>query len=340
MYRFMRNLRFLYHMLNMRFRTHRPIFLSHMVTSRCDCKCVFCHYWKLGKKVEMNTGQVQRMLKDAWDTGFTDYVVWGGEPLLRRDLPKILSYANRLGLDNTVITNGNSLKKMIDEIGENLYGLIVSLDHPDPRRHDYLRGYNGIFHRAIQGVEEAKKFDHINIFINCVIHRENVGCLKDMAQLAKSLGVKITYEMMEVVKGYNEHLALTPGEVAKAAYELLKLKEEGYPVANSSSYFNALARHAKYRCHVPKVLLTVEWDGNVRICSTIAEECKPRLKDYILGNVTKRTFNEIFASKSYSEYVQEAERCWKCDLSYPREIALAYSFNGEAIRNFFGRIVK
>jgi radical SAM protein with 4Fe4S-binding SPASM domain len=84
----------------------------------------------------------------------------------------------------------------------------------------------------------------------------------------------------------------------------------------------------------------VEWDGNVRVCSTIAEECKPNIRDYSLGNVTQRSFKEIFASKKYLEYVQEAERCWKCDLSYPREIALAYSFNGEVLRNFFGRIVK
>jgi MoaA/NifB/PqqE/SkfB family radical SAM enzyme len=327
-------------MLNMRFRTHRPIFLSHMITSRCDCKCVFCHYWRLGKKVEMNTDQVQKMLKDAWDSGFTDYVVWGGEPLLRGDLPKILSYANRIGLDNTVITNGNALKGMIGEIGGDLYGLIVSLDHPNPASHDGLRGCNGIFRRAVQGIEGAKEFDHVNIFINCVIHKGNMGYLKGMAQLAESLGVKITYEMMEVVKGYNEHLALTPREVREAAYELLRLKEEGYPVANSSSYFKALAQHAEYRCHVPKVLLTVEWDGNVRVCSTIAEECKPNIRDYSLGNVTQRSFKEIFASKKYLEYVQEAERCWKCDLSYPREIALAYSFNGEVLRNFFGRIVK
>ncbi|MBS7649267.1 radical SAM protein, partial [Candidatus Bathyarchaeota archaeon] len=323
----------------MRFRTHRPIFLSHMITSRCDCKCVFCHYWKLGKRFEMNTGQIQRMLKDAWDTGFTDYVVWGGEPLLRRDLPAILSYANKLGLDNTIITNGNALKMMIDDIGEDLYGLIISLDHPDPACHDRLRGFDGIFHRAVQGIEEAKKFDHINIFINCVIHRENMDYLKDMAQLAKRLGVKITYEMMEVVKGYNEHLALTPWEVTNTAYKLLEIKERGYPVANSSSYFKALARHAEYQCHVPKVLLTVEWDGDVRVCSTIAEELRPGSKNYKLGNVTERSFREIFASKSYFEYVQVAERCCKCDLSYPREIALTYSFNGEAIRNFFGKSV-
>ena len=160
-----------------------------------------------------------------------------------------------------------------------------------------------------------------------------------MAILARALGVKITYEMMEIIKDHNEHMALTPDEATKAALELLRLKKERFPIVNSAAYFKALAEHTRYQCHVPKVLITVEWDGNVRVCSTIAEEVKPKLREYSLGNVTQSTFKDIFSSKNYLEYIRDAERCWKCDLSYPREIALTYSFNTEAIHNFFSRII-
>ncbi|MGC8850333.1 MAG: radical SAM/SPASM domain-containing protein, partial [Candidatus Bathyarchaeia archaeon] len=289
---------------------------------------------------EMTTRQILDVLRDARNAGFTDYIVWGGEPLLRSDLPKILSYSNRLGLDNTLITNGSRLAERIEEIGEDLYGLIISLDYPEPELHDDLRGHKGIFYKAIKGINKAKDFSHINIFINCVIHKGNLSYLRDMAELAKNLDVKITYEIMEIVKGYNEHLSLTAEEVTDIALELLELKSKGYPIANSSAYFKALAEHTKYQCQVPKVLVTVEWDGRIRVCSTIADDNKPDLMEYDLGNVTRNSFREIFASKNYLKYVEEAEKCHKCDLSYPREIALIYSFNGEAIRNFFNRIAE
>ena len=101
------------------------------------------------------------------------------------------------------------------------------------------------------------------------------------------------------------------------ALELLELKSEGYPIANSSGYFKALAGHTKYQCHVPKVLVSVEWDGRIRICSTIAEDNKPDLAEYELENITRNTFKEIFTSKGYLKYIEAAEKCHKCDLSYP-----------------------
>ncbi|MFQ5836604.1 MAG: radical SAM protein, partial [Candidatus Bathyarchaeia archaeon] len=154
---------------------------------------------------EMTTGQICRMLDDARGVGMTDYIVWGGEPLLRDDLPTVLAYANRKGLDNTLITNGSLLPERIDEIAQNLYGLIVSIDHPEAGKHDQLRRKKGVYRKAIEGIERAKEYEHLNIFINCVIQKGNINQLEGMVKLAKEMGVKITFEMMEVVENYNEN---------------------------------------------------------------------------------------------------------------------------------------
>ncbi len=286
----------------------------------------------------MTTEQIRCMLDAAYEAGMTDYVVWGGEPLLRNDLPQILAYANQRGLDATVITNGSRLIENIGAIAENLYGLILSIDHPDPEIHDKLRRRRGLFNRAMEGLKMAKKYDNLNILLNCVINKENLNCLERMAQLAKETGVKITFEMMELIKNYNEDLAPTREETSDAALQLLQLKGAGYPIANSASYFEALAKGSRYSCQVPKVLVTVEWDGKVRLCSNIAEDAKPLLHCE-LGNIKEKGFKEIFHSQNYNEYVKAAEVCWKCNLSYPREIAAMYSLNREAIGNFVSRIM-
>lgn len=287
----------------------------------------------------MTTGQIFEMLDDAWSIGMTDYIVWGGEPLLRDDLPEMLAYANQKGLDSTLITNGSLLPEKIHEIAQDLYGLIVSIDHPDPQTHDRLRRNKGIYERAVEGIRQAKEYENLNLFINCVIQKGNTNQLEEMVKLADKMAVKISFEMVEVVENYNEKLVPSRREIATAAFKLIKLKNAGYPIVNSSSYFQALAERRKYSCQAPKVLVTVRWDGRVRVCSNIAEDAKPALLDCDLGNVTEKSFADIFRSESYKRYVEAAEKCWKCDLSYPREIALVNSFNREAIWNFVSKII-
>jgi MoaA/NifB/PqqE/SkfB family radical SAM enzyme len=337
--RFHRVLRFILNALRTRFITHRPIFLSHMVTIRCDCKCLTCVYWKVGYQEELSTNEVGRMLDDAYSVGMTDYVVWGGEPLLRSDLPNLTKYANRLGFDVTIITNGSLLPKRVDEIAGDLYGLVVSIDHPDASKHDEMRGKAGVYRRAVEGVKRAKHYSHLNIFINCVVSKLNINELERMVKLAEQLDVKITFELVEVVPGYNEHLRPSNEEILKAFMNLVELKRNGHPIANSMAYLEGVAKQIPYVCYVPEVLVTVEWNGNIRVCSTISEKLKPRLKNAYLGNIKDTKFSEIFASEAYQEYIQAAKRCWKCNLSYPREISSLYSLDSNSIKNLFSKII-
>ncbi|MFX0091103.1 MAG: radical SAM protein [Candidatus Hodarchaeota archaeon] len=320
--------------------THWPIFLSHMVTSYCDCKCRMCGYWKLGKREEMTFGQIQNMLVDALRVGMSDYLIWGGEPLLRQDTPEIIAYANNIGLDTTIITNGSFLAERIDKIAPNLWGIIVSLDHPNARQHDHLRRFPGLFDKAIEGIERAKRYRHLRIFINCVIQKENINQVQEMAEFAKDLGVRISYEMMEVIAGYNDKFLPTRKEIIQMSNQIIQMKYKGYPISNSSSYFRAIALRSPYSCQVPKICVTVLWDGTVRLCQTISEDVKPPLvTNCELGNVTQTSFRELFLSRNYQRFVRAAEKCWRCDLSYPREIALLDSYDPDAIVNLFTKIL-
>lgn len=145
--------------------------------------------------------------------------------------------------------------------------------------------------------------------------------------------------MMEPIERYNEHLALSQQETKSACRRLIKLKEEGHPISNSTAYFESVADKSKYSCHVPKVLVTVEWNGDVRVCSTISEDVRPDLDLDDLGNLRENRFSEIFGSSQYQEYINAAEECWKCDLSYPREIFHSYSLDRRSMRNFMTSIM-
>ncbi|MFW9888936.1 MAG: radical SAM protein [Candidatus Thorarchaeota archaeon] len=334
-----RNVRFLASVLKMQLITKRPIFLSHMITSACNCRCGTCDYWKLGRLREMTTQEIFQMLEEVRQLGMTDYVVWGGEPLLRKDLPEILSYANGLGMDCTVITNGWFLPQQIGEIADDLWGVMVSIDHPKAEVHDRLRGKPGVYRKAIEGIKLARESEGLRVLINCVIQKDNVRRLDEMVALAQDLDVQLTLEMMEVIKGYNEHLLPSREEIDWAFHRLIQLKRAGLPISNSASYFKAVAEQTPYSCQVPKALVTVCWDGQVRLCSTISESARPVHANFQLGNVTEQGLGEIFRSKAYQVYIQSAQECSKCDMSYPREIALIDGRNREAIWNLLTSIL-
>ncbi|MHA2143096.1 MAG: radical SAM protein [Candidatus Thorarchaeota archaeon] len=310
-----------------------------MITSVCNCRCATCDYWKLGRLQEMTTQDVIQMLEEARQLGMTDYVVWGGEPLLRRDLPEILSHANSLGMDCTIITNGWLLPQQIEDIAEDLWGVMVSIDHPDAEVHDRLRGMPGVYNRAIEGIKLAREFKDLRVLVNCVIQKDNVRRLDEMVTLAQDLDVQLTLEMMEVIEGYNDHLLPSLEEIEWASHRLIQMKRAGLPISNSASYFRALAEQSSYSCQVPKALVTVCWDGEVRLCSTISESARPVPASFHLGNVTKHGLSEIFRSKAYQMYMQSAAKCSKCDMSYPREIALIDGRDKEAIWNLLTSIL-
>ena len=67
-----------------------PIVLSHLVTGRCCCKCETCLWRDLGGGDELTADQIVEVYRDAAACGIALLSLWGGEPLLRPDLPQIV----------------------------------------------------------------------------------------------------------------------------------------------------------------------------------------------------------------------------------------------------------
>ncbi len=99
-----------------RLHYHRPIVLSHYITKSCNARCKMCNFWQQPKEPELSTQEIFKILNEVYELGFVSYVCWGGEPLLRQDLPTILDFSKELGLHNTVITNGSLLSRLASKL--------------------------------------------------------------------------------------------------------------------------------------------------------------------------------------------------------------------------------
>jgi MoaA/NifB/PqqE/SkfB family radical SAM enzyme len=303
-----------------RLYTHTPLVLTHNVTYLCNCKCKTCDLWKKTSQFrdDLPKEAIFRMLDDARDAGMVAYVVWGGEPLMRKDLPEILAHARGNGLYTTVITNGFLLPARCEEIAPHTDLLIVSMDSDD-ELHDEMRVLPGIRMKALEGVRRCKELK-INVMINSVISTLNLGKADGLIRMAAELDVPIAFEPLNVYPGYNEHLKPADDAMAAEFARIIAYKKTGRAIVNSTQYLETIrqdySRQKSYVCHAPEVFVEVHPDGTVARC-TGGAWC----------NVKDVSLKELFNGSEYRSFCQDAHKCTRCVVSCVIESSLAYSLN-------------
>lgn len=104
------------------------------ITQSCNLDCKYCYNKKnLNKsRVELTTEQWYDVIDKLRNVGVTEFVFTGGEPLLKRDVVKIIEYAKKFG-QTTLLTNGTLLNQFGKELYENVDYVILSMDSIDER---------------------------------------------------------------------------------------------------------------------------------------------------------------------------------------------------------------
>src|SRR5215210_2376160 len=94
-----------------------PRTLEIAITSYCNLRCIGCRYGRdFMTGTQLSWEMVRDLLDDAKALGIWNVRFYGGEPLLHRDLPRMVAHATSLGLQSYVTTNGILLKQQIDEL--------------------------------------------------------------------------------------------------------------------------------------------------------------------------------------------------------------------------------
>ena len=315
----MNSLDFYLKIFKSRFFTNTPLVLTHLVTSLCNCRCKTCNAWKKSPeyKDDLSKEEIFNMLEDAKEAGIICYTAWGGEPLLRKELPEILKFAKTQNLVTTVVTNGLILKERYKEITPFLDFLVVSIDSNDDT-HDKMRGVKGVRERAIEGIKLSKK-SKTKIIINSVISNRNLDKIDGLLRLSKKLEVPIVFEPMEKIEGYNEKYLPSKKELKKAFSKIIKFKKSGHRVGNSLEYLNLFFKKKTYICHAPKILTTIDTKGNVILC--------PYNSYKKIGNIKDKKLKDIFKTNEFKDFCKKVEKCNRCDVSCVIETSLAYSLN-------------
>jgi len=167
------------------------------LTRKCTNNCIMC-YNQDGNSRKMNFVGLDyyKVFINQLDKIGTEILsLTGGEPLLVKELPEVVEYAEKKGINCVVFTNGIVFDRKIGEklLKSGLTRLFFSLDHVDEKVNDRIRG-KGSFKKTVDAVNLALSLrDRLgvdtSIMIGTTIQKLNSNSLVKTAEFSKKLGV-------------------------------------------------------------------------------------------------------------------------------------------------------
>jgi len=175
-------------------RLSAPLRVFIDITRACNLRCAHC-FTDSGAIDGKNSGEltkqeIENLLDQMKEAGTFLLSIAGGEPLLRKDIASIITYAKKCHIDVSLTTNGTKITPLIAQSLNDLHlrTITVSIDGIE-NTHDQMRGA-GNFHRAIEGVRLLKRYCQTALIsIKTTVNSENMSEAAALIRLAEELQV-------------------------------------------------------------------------------------------------------------------------------------------------------
>src|SRR5918911_1086029 len=162
------------------------------VTDRCNFRCVYCmprevfdaNYRFLPHSAILTFEEIARLARIFVGLGVKKIRLTGGEPLVRRDLHRLVAMLGELDAEVTLTTNGSLLAKQAKQLADaGLDRITVSLDSLDDATFRAMNDADFPVAKVLEGIEAAAAAGLAPIKINMVVKRgANDGQVVEMAR--------------------------------------------------------------------------------------------------------------------------------------------------------------
>jgi len=168
-----------------------PLALLAELTHRCPLQCPYCSnpvQLEAGRG-ELGTAEWRDVLTAAAELGVLQVHFSGGEPAARRDLAELVRHAVSVGLYTNLITSAIPLNEQrVAELADaGLDHVQISFQDADEANGDHVAGMKGAQAKKREVAAMVRRTG-MPLTINLVVHRQNLGNLAAMLDMAVGLG--------------------------------------------------------------------------------------------------------------------------------------------------------
>lgn len=200
--------------------TYTAYSVSWNLTQRCNLECAHCYmsaYAGADTRGELTTDECRRVMDEIATVNPDVFLILtGGEPLLRRDIWELASYAAEKKFTTVFGANGVLLRereaRLMREHG--VLGASISLDSTDRVKHDAFRRLPGSWDAAVRATR-ALTDEGLDFSLHMSVTDWNVREVPAMIDLARELGAKVLNFFFLVRTGRGRDLT----DIDAAAYE-------------------------------------------------------------------------------------------------------------------------
>jgi GTP 3',8-cyclase len=185
------------------------------VTDRCNFRCVYCmpkevfgrDFAFLPRELVLTFEEIERLARAFVGLGAAKLRITGGEPLVRRDLPRLVERLAAIRtpagepVDLTLTTNGSALRALAPALAAaGLRRITVSLDSLDDPTFRAMNDVDFPVDRVLDGIAAAREAGLTPIKVNTVVRRGlNESSVIPLARWARTEGVILRFiEYMDV----------------------------------------------------------------------------------------------------------------------------------------------
>lgn len=322
---------------------YRPLYVKMKLVWTCNLRCEMCNHWREVRQPPLDVARLKTVVDELAGLGCRKIHLSGGEPTLYRELPALIEHMAAQGIRVTMTTNATLITRdrARDLVTAGLRGVNVSIDSPEPRLHDRIRGSKGAWKQAVKGFRHLRRrLKKGRVRLNTVVGRLNYASLVDLPEMAAGLGAdEINLIPMDCHTGdvqhlskrqildYNERIAPVLAERA-LALGLIRQPGQAYPFGLSRAAIE-LSRTGLYArgyyerrpCFVPWTHALINHLGQVSICCMLRD-------GPILGDLRQQSFTEIWRGPAYAALRRRTDlplfsTCRRCDdfLAENRQLA-------------------
>ena len=208
-----------------------PIDLHLELTKRCNGTCKHCFVDSLtseSETCEMTCAEIASVIRQLSSVGGMYVRLTGGEPTIRDDFFDIVDVIGEEGLVVGLNTNGMFDEKTLDGIlSRDVKDLRISLDGPQ-EVNDRIRT-RGSYQKVLWTFENIAQYNQtadqpVDVTINVVLMRSNQEYIKEMIELAVSLGFRVSFGLLRLTGRARAEEMLSPQEVVAASWRVHQVR--------------------------------------------------------------------------------------------------------------------
>lgn len=288
-------------------RLREPKSINIEVTNACNLRCRTCPIPYIKRKKGMMSLENFKIIfnKLPKSVKFIN-MTWSGEPLLNRNIFKMITYASERGVKTHVSTNVTNLHtfNQIEIINSKLNSIAVCLDGFKKEHEDFRRGSNfETITENIKKLTNLKKKHRLKtkIFLQTLVKKDNYKHIQQIIEFGKELGVdEIHFRYFSLVGSLrlkNRKDAIEKF-IPPEEYSIYMKKNDDIEIKWSTD---------KCYAFMSQVIL---WNGDITICCFDAEG------EEVFGNLIKEDWKKIHSRLPVKKIMRKKfDICKLCETS-------------------------